>query len=384
MRITDIAWNNLRRRKAQMLFLLLGMVIGVTTIVALFAVTRAMEEEVGNKFDQIGSNIVIVPKSDELTLSYGGVTVGAKDASAIELSEGAMDKIYDIHNAESIAAVAPKLLGAVNTDAGKALAVGVDFNAEIRVKKWWKIDGNLPHDQQVVLGHAAAAQLNKTVGSTLTINQQEFVVAGVLQEIGTQEDHAVYLHLNQLQNMLGKEGRISFIEVSALCYTCPIEEIVHQISHELPEAKVTAILEAVEARKAIVDKFSLLARAVSAIVLLIGALVVANTVMSSVNLRTREIGIFRAIGFRKTHIVAIVLLETTLVSVVGGVIGYLAGMVLAKWLAPVVARMEVPVLWDWQMGAAALGLAILTGIVASIIPAWKAGNKNPADALRYI
>lgn len=385
MQLTDIAWNNLRRRKSKMLFMLLGMIIGVGTIVALFTITAAMNEEVGNKFDLIGSNIVIVPDVQSSTLSYGGVTIGGTDQEMTEISQDALEKIRSIKNEENIGVIAPKLLGVLETDAGKIPGIGVDFNSELRMKKWWRIQGKEPiKENEVLLGYNAAMQLDKDMGSIITIGNQNLVVAGILEEIGSEEDNALYLDLTLLQSILGKHDKLSLIEVSALCYTCPIEDIVMQISEKVPGTKVSAVLEAVEARKAIVDRFSTLARVVSLIILLIGTLVVMSTVMSSVKERTREIGIFRAIGFRKTHVVSIILLETTIVSVIAGIIGFLLGTVLAKILAPIVARMEVPVLWDGKMGLIAVALAVGIGIISSIIPALSAAKENPADALRYI
>ena len=75
MKLKDISINNLRRRKGKVFFLILGLTIGITTVVALISMTRMMNEDISNKLDEFGANILIIPRSDALALSYGGVRI---------------------------------------------------------------------------------------------------------------------------------------------------------------------------------------------------------------------------------------------------------------------------------------------------------------------
>jgi len=114
-------------------------------------------------------------------------------------------------------------------------------------------------------------------------------------------------------------------EVAALCTACPIEDMVTQISEKLPGAKVMAIQQVVKGRMETLHHFKKFSYGVSAVVILIGGLVVLVTMMGSVKERTEEIGIFRAIGFRKSHIMRIILLEALIVSSIAGIFGYFIG-----------------------------------------------------------
>ncbi len=107
-------------------------------------------------------------------------------------------------------------------------------------------------------------------------------------------------------------------EVAALCKDCPIEAMVKQISDALPGAKVMAIQQVVKSRMETLAQFKKFSYGISGIILLIGSLVVLVTMMGSVRERTDEIGIFRAIGFRKGHIMKIVFMEAAIVSGTGG------------------------------------------------------------------
>jgi putative ABC transport system permease protein len=183
---------------------------------------------------------------------------------------------------------------------------------------------------------------------------------------------------------LGKEGKLSLIEISALCNTCPIEEIVAQISEKLPNAKVSAVKQSVKSKMHTVDQFASFSLGISALVVFIGALIVLTTMMSSVSERTREIGIFRAIGFRKSHIMRVILLEVLIVGIIGGVAGYLTGFLGAWLIAPRMAELSVPVVWNPYLAVYAVLLAIVISQLASLYPAIKASKLDPVKALRFI
>ena len=162
MRLIDIAWNNLHRRKGKVLLLVLGLTIGVTTVVALQAITQTMEADVATKLDEFGANILIVPRSDSLSLSYGGLTVSSAAYDVGELTAQDADHILTIPNAANISVIAPKLLSAVELSAqGQdrlVLVAGVDFDQELRLKKWWRLIGRSPEsDSQAIVGSRVAS-----------------------------------------------------------------------------------------------------------------------------------------------------------------------------------------------------------------------------------
>ncbi len=385
MRLSGISLNNLRRRKGKMVFLTLGLFIGVATVVTMFSITQAMKADTERKLDQYGANIVITPKSNDLALVYGDIAIPGVTYDVKELKQEDADAILTIKNKENIATVAPKLLGAADVEGKQVLLVGVNFPSEIRLKRWWDIQGREPEGpNDVLLGHLAAEKLRKSSGDSINIGETEYTVAGVLKEIGSQDDSLIYGDLRTVQRNLGKEGKLSLIEVSALCSTCPIEEIVSQITEKLPGAKVSALRQAVMAREQTIEQLGNFSLAVSVVVLLIGALIVLTTMMSSVNERTREIGIFRAIGFRKSHVMTIILFEALAVSSLGGLLGWIGGMLASSLIAPRLAQLTVGVQWDPLLGIAAIVLAIFVGIGGSVYPAVRASNLDPAEALRSI
>ncbi len=386
MRLKDISINNLRRRKGKVSFLIVGLTIGITTVVTLISVTRMMNEDISKKLDEFGANILIIPRSDDLSLSYGGMNIGGVAIDSQSLKDSDIPKIRQIEVRENVSVVSPKLIGVVEIEGKKAPLMGVQFEEELRLKKWWRIHGREPKNRdEVLLGSEAAVRLFKSTGDTLSINGNPVRISGVLDETGSQDDFLILGDLTFVQEAMKKPGALSLIEVSAFCNSCPIEDIVKQISQKLPHAKVTAIKQTLRTKMEALDHFKKFSVGISIIVLLIGSLIVFTNTMASVNERKREIGIFRAIGFRKSHVVRIIFLEALIVGFIAGIIGYLLGLGVSQVIGPMITGMKGGVLViDPWLAVGAIFLSSLIGILSSAYPAIHASKMDPTAALRSL
>jgi putative ABC transport system permease protein len=386
MRLKDISINNLRRRKGKVFFLILGLTIGITTVVTLISVTRMMNEDISRKLDEFGANILIIPRSDDLALSYGGMNIGGVSIDAQTLKDSDVPKIRQIEVRENVSTVSPKLIGVVEIEGRKVPLMGIRFEEELRLKKWWKIHGSEPKSRdEVLLGNEVAVRLFKSTGDHLTIDGKPLKITGVLDETGSQDDFVIFSDLTFVQEAMKKSGVLSLIEVAAFCNTCPIEEIVRQISEKLPHAKVTAIKQTLQTKMEALDHFKKFSAGISIIVLLIGSLIVFTNMMASVNERKREIGIFRAIGFRKSHVVRIIFLEALIVGLIAGIVGYALGLGVSHILGPMITGMRGGSLFiDPFLALGAIFLSSLVGILSSVYPAIHASKMDPTTALRAL
>ncbi|KAB0671134.1 FtsX-like permease family protein [Oryzomonas sagensis] len=386
MRLHTIAINNLKRRKAKMAFLTIGLMVGIGTIVTLITLTTSMSRDIGRKMDEFGANILVTPQSNGLAMNYGGISLGGVTFDQREIREADLARIATIANRRNISAVSPKVLGSVPIGGHDVLLVGVNFASELKMKQWWRIFGDAPKgDNELLLGSDASKVLNAASGDTLRIKGEAFKVVGVLDQTGSQDDALVFAPLRKAQKLLGKEGRITLAEVAALCSGCPIGDMVVQIAEKLPDAKVSAIQQVVEGRLKALNQFKRFSYAMAGVVVFIGSLIVFVTMMGSVNERTTEIGVFRAIGFRKSHIMRIILLEAALVSLLAGLLGYGVGMAGARLALPFMAEAkDAKLLWDAWVAGGSIALALLLGLLASLYPALHASRMDPTEALRAL
>jgi putative ABC transport system permease protein len=385
MTLKEIAFRNLIRRKGKAAFILAGLIIGVTTVVAVISMVEAMTSDINAKLEKYGANILVVPKTENLSLTYGGLSLGGVSFEMEEIKEKELEQISSIKYARNVAAVGPLVLGVINVNAHRVLLAGVDFEAARILKPWWRINGTQPSENSVLLGAETARVMELDIGGTIKIKGRRLQVSGVLEPTGSQDDQLVFVRLATAQSLLDKPGRISMAEVAALCTACPIEEMVKQISQALPGAKVMAIQQVVKGRMETLSQFKKLSYGVSAVVVLIGSLVVLVTMMGSVRERTQEIGIFRAIGFRKKHVMRIVFIEAGIVSGLAGIIGYLLGFGGTKiGLRFFTESQTIAVPLNLELAGGAFLLAVLVGLAASIYPALMAARLDPNVALRAL
>lgn len=385
MNLRDIAFKNLLRRKAKALFVLAGLVIGVSTVVALVSFVGAMTHNINHKLEKYGANILVVPKTENLSLSYGGLSLGGVSFEMKEIKEEDLARVGSIKNAANVAGLGPMVFGVVNVSGHRVLLAGVDFEVTPILKPWWKIDGTLPGGSGVLLGADTAAVLNLKAGSTIEMKGKAFSVSGVLRATGSQDDQLIFVPLKTAQGILNMEGRVSMAEIAALCKDCPIEDMVSQISEVVPGAKVMAIQQVVKGRMEALAHFRKFSYGVSMVVVLVGSLVVLVTMMGSVRERTEEIGVFRAIGFRKRHVFKIVLLEAGFISAIAGIIGYIAGVLVAAGAIRFFSESGgASVHPSLGLAIGAFALAVLAGLVSSTYPAFLAARMDPNQALNAL
>lgn len=418
MQLYNISINNLRRRKAKLLFVLLGLVIGIATIVAVYGVVEAMKTEMTKQVAEFGVNVVITPNTGGLTFSYGGITLPEIMYDVEELSTDDLSAIEDLPSRNMIRALAPKLLGLGTLENHqKVFIVGGNLYEEFLVKPWLVIEGqdqlemksvvnkeseekSMSFDiidltrqdlielniseEQILIGSALSKSLGLKKGDKLKISDKELQIYGILMETGAVEDQQVFMHLNTAQELLNRPEEITIIEM-AVDYSLGSEEgLLAEIANRLPNVNVTSLRQETLRRDEMLTRVVRFGVTISVLVLLVGMLVVALTMAGSVRERTREIGVFRALGFRKSHITQLILFEGGLISIFGGIIGYVVGILIAQYGGPLFTGMEIVVPWSFGLLLGIIAISTAIGLLSSLYPAYMASKLDPVEALRFI
>ena len=385
MRLENIVFHNLRRRKGRAIFLTIGLLIGVATVVTLLSLTDALGRRAQNELENFGANLIISPRSDQLALNYGGVQLGGVNLVASEIDQTTLKNIDDIPNRRNVATIGPKVLGAVEVAGQRVMMMGVDPKAEFKLKRWWSIAGRpIESGNELLAGDAVVRSLGLDVGDKLLVNDQEFTLVGLLAKTGSQDDQLLIAPLSVAQVLLGKEGLVSMVEVAALCHDCPVDDMVMQLQTALPGTDVQAVQQVVKTRMLALGQLRLFAWGVAVTVVIIGALLVFVTMMGAISERTREIGIFRAIGYRRRHVLHLVLMEATIVSAIAGLLGYLTGVIATLAALPLLDGGKASWQWNPTLAVAAVTAAVFVGLLASLQPALRASRLEPSEALRAL
>ncbi|MGD9125494.1 MAG: FtsX-like permease family protein, partial [Desulfarculaceae bacterium] len=240
-------------------------------------------------------------------------------------------------------------------------------------------------DDQVVLGESLAAAYDLKPGGAINLMGRRFMVAGISRNQSALSQGGVFLALKPMQELVGKKETVTFINLRLAGE--PDQESVRQVRRQLAQAHPgLEFLPTAEVTKQnrILGIFRAMSWGTSFLAMLISAIFVLNTMVMSVSERTKEIGILSAVGWAKSRIMSMILLEGVLLSLLGGLAGMALGLGGMDLLA---AKTEVGTFIQPRISASALAeagaAAVLLGALGSLYPAWRAVNLRAAQALKY-
>ena len=235
---------------------------------------------------------------------------------------------------------------------------------------------------ELILGTTAASSLNKTVGSTINLFGTNFTVTGIYQTGNFITDSGAFMSLNTLQNLTSNDGKISEIAVN-VTDNANVTTVSQAIQNAYPN-QLTTTTAAAEASRinqglGFINTASL---AISLLAIVIGGIGIINVMIMSVFERTREIGVLKAVGWRSSRILTMILGESIILTLTAAVVGIIVGVVGVTVLLMVTNAGFKPEL-TLSILLRALGIAFLVGIIGGLYPAFRASRLPPTEALRY-
>lgn len=384
MNILTIPLRNIKRKLLRTSVLVAVFAAGILSVVMLFYVSQQVGKSLEEKLSEFGANILIQPKSENLKISYGGFSMGDLSYDIKYLNDKEVSRqIKQIELSDRISTIAPKLIEMIQYNGISAAVIGVDWKAEERIKTYWNVSGKMPEQpNEAIIGNIAGQKLNLKIGDSIQVNDNYLIITGILDKTGADDDNIIFANLAYLQKITDKIDQVNFVEVSALCGACPIEDIVNQIFTALPNIEINAMQQIVKERMYTVNFVKKLVLGVSAIILTIACFMMALFMLTAVNERIKEIGILRSMGYSKLNIFSIFTFESVIIGIVSSAVGFVLGVYASGILLVQLGFDNVDrVAFNTEHFIFTLAAVTLLSILSSSFPAVKAARISPTEAL---
>jgi putative ABC transport system permease protein len=398
-----IAWSGITTNKLRSGLTILGMTIGVASVIVLIAVGNGSSKAVQSRIQSLGTNVLIVMPSG------GGFRLGprASTGTSVSLTKQDAEALQNPSLAPAVKSASPVVNASgvtlVNGSSSYEPSSFVGTTPSYLEAHSYKISEGAPftsadvsdHKRVVVIGQSVVEELfagQSAVGQTIKVNGSNFEVVGVLASKGASgavnEDDVVMAPITTTQSALSGVGPIDSITVQATSESS-LNAAEAQVSTIIEERhKITDTAEPgfqvlnqgslLETSNSTSSVFTTLLGEVAAISLLVGGIGVMNIMLVSVTERTREIGIRKAIGARRSDILTQFLCEAVMVSLIGGLTGVLVGVIGSQFeiagVHPEIATYSIFL---------AFGAAALSGLFFGTYPAARAASLRPIEALRF-
>ena len=370
-------WNN----KMRSILTMLGIIIGVMAVVILVSITQGATEGITSSISDMGS--------DRIT-----ATISSDDVS---LSVETVESLADYGMIESVApvvSVSKSVKKGTNTGNYSVYGITPDYFTvqDVEVQRGRKlVSSDVEWTTRVcVIGTDVATDLFVTwdaVDGTITIGEQVYKVVGVLEEQGSSlagvSNSSILIPYSTAARMTGESSVSTFYikaasEDSVTMAMNMTENFLLQATRDEDAFSVSNESSVLETMDEVDNTMSILLAGIAAISLIVGGIGIMNIMLVSVTERTREIGIRKAVGAKRKHIMFQFLCEACVLSVLGGLIGLVlsfAGIQMYNLMAGASASM------NWAVGSAAIAFCAVIGIVFGGYPAAKASRLQPIDAL---
>jgi putative ABC transport system permease protein len=404
-----IALRALAKNKMRAGLTVLGVVIGIAAVTTMVSVGQSAGQLVQSQFEALGTNVLIVfPDSRRSggVRQSGNPTLTADDAEAIRAECPSV-----LAATPFVGASGQVIYGNVNWSPNEMLGVGADY---LIVRNWQLRSGNFftsreirAADKVCVIGQTLVAKLFQTanpIGETIRVKNIPFQVIGVLESkganlVGHDQDSILLMPFTTVRKRLhgsnfNSVGAI-FVSARSMGQMAQAAYEIDQLLYERhrivpgkdPDYQIQNTTEIADVLGMITGTMTLLLSAIAAISLLVGGVGVMNIMLVSVTERTREIGIRMAVGARGRDIMRQFLVESVMLSSIGGLVGFLLGVAASAGITKAINSFsngtEWPVVISIPSAIVAMLFAAAVGIFFGFYPAWRASKLDPIEALRY-
>lgn len=381
-----LAIKNLMRHSTRSALTMLGIAASVGVLFSVLSFNRGFNEGLAQELERTGLHFMVVPSGC------------AHEVAALVLHGAVIPKFLDtavmehLQQTSGIAMATPILVAQLpNPEKDRIdLIYGVDMLALPAIKPGWEIEGHIPvEDHQILLGHEVAQHEKLKPGDVFkkTDDGVPLVVAGIVALTGSQDDAFVYLPIQTAQRILERPQAATAIGVK-VADPERMNEIMDALTAAVPGIQIVTMGEVMTSISNLAASARALSLAIVLIAILISAVGVMNSILMSVFERSQEIGMMRAVGASRRDVFRIILEETTILTVTGGLFGIVAATLGSKLIEAFVRSVMpfVPsgnlIRFDPLIALGSVLFIMAIGLCAGLYPACKASKINPVEAIK--
>jgi putative ABC transport system permease protein len=399
LRIFKVAFQAINKNRSRSLLTMIGIIIGVAAVIMTISAGEGASKQVSDQISGLGANLLMIRTKSE---HRAGVNV--------RMGRPLDKRDYDILKKNSVwmpelsplIGIGSQVIGPDNNRSSTIYGVSEEYfkilSRDIYLGDFFTSDDVKEANKVCVIGETIRKELfsgSDPIGQQIRINKVPFTVIGLLTEqgqgvMGQDEDDIIIAPYTTIQNRLYGSREYSMIMASAssentiedakIEATLLLREAHRLLPDQEDDFEVTTQLEIQEISGNVMNILTILLGAIGSISLIVGGVGIMNIMLVSVTERTREIGTRLAIGARESHILTQFLIEAITLSLVGGLLGIILG-VLGNQLVYKITNFTIPT--SVSSILIGFGFAVLVGITFGYFPARKAAKLNPIDALRY-
>ena len=368
-RIGSQSFRNLWRRRNRTLLAAAGIGIGVGTLVMLGGLTTGL---IGQMNNMAGTG------------SPGNITVMQRDVPDLSLSSVDESVTRRIQGMPQVESVSPMVLGFVITPELPLFFIfGLDPNSAAMDHYKLTEGRRVRRPSEIIIGSGAADSYDLEVGDTLTLYNNRYRVVGIFETGVAWEEGGGILALRESQRILNRPRNVSFlfVDVEDPAMALPVQDAINR---RFPKVRASISSEFAQNTDDIASMQGI-AAAIGMLALIVGGIVVANTMLMSIYERTREIGTLRALGWPGKRILSQIVQESLLLCLLSALLGSAGAVILLTGLSSIPFAGGAMLRPAWEPGTfvISVSLAIVLGLIGGFYPAWRASKLQPVEALRY-
>lgn len=380
----------------------LGIVIGVASVIAVVSVTQGMSSFIGDTFASLGSNSLTIQSYTPIADQMKGIRarLTPEDLDLIERRAEGIASITPILYANRSSQIKYGSQTSFSQIMGTTYAFQEVSQSYMSVGRFIAQSDDATRRRVVVIGDKVRENLSlpdNPLNEYVEIGGEWFKIVGLMKPkgdvMGFSQDDQVFMPYSTMRSLQGNQARTDIQIQLSLSDTAIAENVIQQLgsllrnAHDLDsdeddDFQIQTAEQLMETFDTVINMVTIVIGGIVSISLLVGGIGIMNIMLVSVTERTREIGICKAIGAKRHHILMQFLIEALLLSLLGGILGLVIGYGLGTLISNSIPSFPSASIPLWSV-ALALGFSGFVGVLFGILPAAKAANLDPIDALRY-